>query len=128
MRTSSVDKLILALLEKEDGHLTANRIFKRLQPRLPALNASTVYRALERLAHGGQVSVSDMGTGAVVYAGVSRPLHHHLVCQQCRRTVTIDDAALRPLFEAIGGRFDFQLTTNHLILFGLCPACRKEKG
>jgi Fur family transcriptional regulator, ferric uptake regulator len=126
MRTSSVDKLILSLLEKEKDHLSAHAIYLKLRPKLPALNPSTVYRALERMAHSGQVSVSDMGTGAVVYAGVAAPLHHHLVCQQCSQAFTIDDDALRPLLTNLAKRFNFQLTTNHLVLFGICPVCRKK--
>jgi Fur family transcriptional regulator, ferric uptake regulator len=126
MRTSSVEKLILSILERERDHLTANRIFALLRPGLPALNPSTVYRAMERLARVGRVSVSDMGQGPVVYAEAGRPAHHHLVCENCRRTLTIRENTVRPLLQAVSRQFHFRVTTNHLVLFGICPSCRRK--
>ncbi len=62
MRSSSVDAAILDVLSAHaPGHLTAAEVYERIQPRLPAVNPSTVYRALERLAKSGRISVSDMG-------------------------------------------------------------------
>ncbi len=74
MRTSSVELIILELLDKEQVHLTSHEVYQAIQKRLPATNPSTVYRALERLAADGKVSVSDMGTGSAVYEAVGNDL------------------------------------------------------
>jgi len=61
MRSSSVDFYILDTLKKERSHLTSHEVFSRIQGQLPAVNPSTVYRALDRLVKAGKISVSDMG-------------------------------------------------------------------
>ncbi|MGB9800471.1 MAG: Fur family transcriptional regulator [Thermanaerothrix sp.] len=127
MRQSSVQMAILEVLAGEgDSHLSALEIYERLKARLPAIAPSTVYRALERLTQQGRVSVSDMGRGVTLYERVGQPLHHHLVCTRCGRIVTIDHTQVGPFFAAIEAAHDFHIQTNHLILFGLCAACRSQ--
>lgn len=123
IKASSVQQLILELLQGEHAHLTAQEVYSHLKPRLPSVNPSTVYRALERLTNNGDVSVSDMGTGAAVYELVGSSPHHHLVCQGCQRVITLENDIVQPLFDRIEEHFGYVLTTNHLILFGYCPDC-----
>jgi Fur family transcriptional regulator, ferric uptake regulator len=124
MRSSSVNQIILKTLALGQPHLTAQQIYECIREHLPAVNPSTVYRSLERLAHAGQVSVSDMGLGAVVYETVGGELHHHLVCQDCGKVTTIDDGPIQILFNNIAQQYDFHVITNHLILFGRCSQCQ----
>lgn len=131
MRTSSVEQLILDLFEHhpaEEAHFTAQEVYQKLKPQLPAVNSSTVYRALERMTHAGKVSVSDMGTGAAVYEAVGRKRHHHLVCECCKKAITLEDELVQPFFDTLSRRFNHEITTNHLVLFGRCEACQKEKN
>lgn len=123
MRTSSIEIAILALLQENNCHLKAHEVFERLHPRFPAINPSTVYRALDRLAHAGKISVSDMGTGASVYEKVTDGIHHHLVCQKCGRVRTIDHTIIGPFFTEIEDAYSFSVATNHLVLFGVCEQC-----
>jgi Fur family transcriptional regulator, ferric uptake regulator len=125
MRTSSVDLIILELLEKENQHLTSQQIYEEIRERLPAVNQSTVYRSLERLSGQGKISVSDMGFGASVYERVSDGLHHHLVCQKCGHIQTIGHQEVNRFFETVQEAHDFQIATNHLILFGSCEPCKE---
>lgn len=130
MRTSSVEQLILDLFaahSTHEAHFTAQEVYAQLKPRLPAVNPSTVYRALERMAHAGKVSVSDMGTGAAVYEAVGRERHHHLVCQDCSQALTIGDEAVSRLFQQVERENRFQVLTNHLVLFGRCANCQKQE-
>lgn len=128
MKSSTVQQLILELLHQEHAHFTAQEVYTYLKPRLPSVNPSTVYRALERLTNTGEISVSDMGTGAAVYEMVGSSPHHHLVCQSCNRVITLENNTIQPLFEELENQYDFKLTTNHLILFGYCPECSKKQA
>jgi len=123
MRSSSVNQIILKTLAQDHSHLTAQQVYERIREILPAVNPSTVYRALERLANTGLVSVSDMGQGATVYETVGGQQHHHLVCQQCGAVKTIQDDVIRGFFREIEDAYHFEVTTNHLILFGRCQSC-----
>jgi len=124
MRASSVDQIILETLAKEHAHLTSHQVYKEIRQRLPAVNPSTVYRALERLSNYGRVSASDMGTGSMVYEVLSGGLHHHLICQKCGHVMTIGDDDVQDFFIAIRLKNRFIVNTNHLILYGVCEACQ----
>lgn len=127
MRSSSVDYYILDTLNKEHAHLSSHQVYEEIQRQLPAVNPSTVYRALERLAKAGKISVSDMGTGSAVFESVSTEMHHHLVCQGCGQVYTIGHEEIDTFFQAIAGKHNFKITTNHLVLFGLCENCQKTE-
>jgi Fur family ferric uptake transcriptional regulator len=125
MRSSSVETFILDTLTKKEEHLTSQQVFEEIRAHLPAVNPSTVYRALERLVHQGKVSVADIGAGAMVYELVTDERHHHIVCQECGHTMTISDRDVQEFFAKIASVNRFQIVTNHLILFGRCQDCRK---
>jgi Fur family transcriptional regulator, ferric uptake regulator len=128
MRASSVDQIILETLAKEHAHLTSQQVYEDIRGRLPAVNPSTVYRALERLTNCGKVSVSDMGTGSAVYETLTDGVHHHLVCQKCGQVLTIDHKDIQDFFGAIQRKNQFQVITNHLILFGVCTRCQTSEA
>jgi Fur family transcriptional regulator, ferric uptake regulator len=123
MRASSVDQAIVDVLARENAHMTSARVFDAIRERLPALSLSTVYRALERLAKQGRVSVSDMGTGSAVYELLEQSIHHHIVCQRCGRVTDLGSEIIADLFSAIQARYHYEVQTNHLILFGTCESC-----
>jgi Fur family ferric uptake transcriptional regulator len=128
MRTSSVDLVILETLGNEHVHLTSHEVYERIRSQLPAVNASTVYRSLERLAKTGKISVSDMGTGSEVYESLADGMHHHLVCQNCGQVITIGHEEVKDFFAAIQRENKFNITTNHLILFGVCEQCQAKEA
>ena len=128
MRNSSVAQAIRVTLDCEKSHMTAQAVYERIRGQLPAVNPSTVYRALERLAEAGEVSVSDLGTGAAVYEQVAEEAHHHLVCQRCQQVVTLEPAQVCRFFRAVERQAHFKISTNHLVLFGVCEACQKAEG
>ncbi len=124
MRASSVEQVILETLARQQSHLTAHLVYDQIRTRLPAVNPSTVYRALDRLVSAGKISVSDLGTGAEVYELMGDGFHHHLVCQKCGAVKTIDHEDVGHFFSLIQQGYHFQVTTNHLVLFGLCDRCQ----
>lgn len=125
MRSSSIVQAIIEILNREDNHLSSQEIYDQVHCRLQSVNPSTVYRALDRMAGEGVVSVSDMGTGCKVYELVHKGLHHHLVCQRCGRVGTLSHEVIERFFSEIEIRQHFQVITNHLVLFGLCCECKK---
>jgi Fur family transcriptional regulator, ferric uptake regulator len=124
MRASSVDQVILDLLARQDDHLTSHEIYSTIRTQLPAVNPSTVYRALDRLSAHGQVSVSDMGLGAEVYESVNHGRHHHFVCQSCHSISLIDDQDVETFFQKLNEKYKVEISTNHLVLFGKCEVCK----
>lgn len=125
MRQSSVDQIIIEILSSKDTHRTSQQIYEEIRERLPAVNPSTIYRSLDRMAEHGIVSVSDIGQGASVYEIVTNELHHHLVCQNCGKIITVGQEQVEGFFLKIETENNFKILTNHLILFGICGECQK---
>jgi Fur family transcriptional regulator, ferric uptake regulator len=126
MRASSVDQIIINLLQQNRRHIASQKIYEEIRSQLPAVNRSTVYRSLERLASQGKISVSDMGTGSLVYEMVGEGRHHHLVCQECQHIIEISDEDVSSLFTKVEQSSRFEILTNHLILYGICPGCQSS--
>jgi len=125
MRNSSADQVILETLAHLNSHLTSHQIYEEVHQRLPAINPSTVYRALDRLVGMGKVTVSDMGVGAAVFELTGEENHHHLVCQGCGTITLLENERIAPLIAELEKEYHYQIKTNHLILFGLCEICQK---
>ena len=64
-----------------------------------------------------------------VFELLTNGMHHHLVCQQCGHVETIDHEIVSQFFSSLEIKTLFQVSTNHLILFGKCVnCCRSEKS
>lgn len=103
-------------------HLSADDVFARVEPLLPGVNRSTVYRTLELFRDLGLVSMTDLGEGARQFELFDEP-HHHLICHHCGAQLELDDTLVEPLREAIRARYGFAPAIDHLALFGFCAVC-----
>jgi len=116
--------VILGALQPGE-HLSADDIFARVEPQLPGVNRSTVYRTLELFRDLGLVSMTDLGGGARQFELFDAP-HHHLICHRCGHQMELDDALVEPLRAAIRARYDFTPGIDHLALFGFCTGCEPD--
>lgn len=120
-------QLILDAVCEGGGHTTIEAICARVQAKAPSINRSTVYRNLEFLQKLHLVVAADID-GETVYEIAHDHHHHHLVCRGCGRQIEIGEAALASAFAAILQDYDFLVMADHLVLEGLCGACRGEAG
>lgn len=118
--------LILETLKANGGHMTADQIHGKVAPRLPALNAATIYRTLQWLNGAGLVSVTDVGEGSLVYEYFGHSPHHHLICQRCQHVFEVDHTLLTPLARDLADRYGFQARFDHMAIFGECRECRQN--
>ncbi len=117
-------RLVIDVLCHSSEHLTLNDIQEQLQHDEYQLSEPTVYRILQWLKNQGIVSQTDLGHSRVVYQLIGGMPHHHLVCLQCGRVVTLDDSYLDPLRDNIRQYHDFEPRIDHMAVFGLCAECR----
>lgn len=122
-RLTSARTIILETLTQERRHWRPQEIYEAVRQKLPSICPSTVYRALEYLLRQGLVSVSDLGWGTYVYEVVNGNLHHHLVCQECGAILILENTLVQEFFDKVSDAYHFAISTNHLILFGLCEEC-----
>lgn len=115
-------RLVILGAMRPGEHLSADDVFARVEPLLPGVNRSTVYRTLELFRDLGLVSMTDLGGGARQFELFDEP-HHHLICHRCGAQLELDDALVEPLREGIRARYGFAPAIDHLALFGFCAAC-----
>jgi Fur family ferric uptake transcriptional regulator len=116
-------RIILHILRQAGDHLTPGEVFERAQESLPGLTETTVYRTLEFLAQVDLAQAAFGASGKRTYE-ISDHAHHHLLCSQCGQELEIPHARLAELFAELEGETQFQLSQNHITLFGLCPNCQ----
>ncbi|OFW65792.1 MAG: hypothetical protein A2Z12_04455 [Actinobacteria bacterium RBG_16_68_21] len=103
-----------------EEHLTPASIVAHLSGRV---DQSTVYRTLEALEGAGVLVHTHLGHGPAVYHLTDEPVHQHLVCRRCGRTIEIGSPRLAELLAAITDQTGFVADPAHFALSGLCAGC-----
>lgn len=120
-------QIILDAVCAGGGHTTLDEIFERVQQTAPAVNRSTLYRTLEFLRELDLVVAADIG-GQTVFEIAHEQPHHHLVCCGCGAEIEIDQTLLAPAFAEIEQAHGFSVSSDHLVIVGLCAGCREAGG
>lgn len=116
---------ILAEVLATDGHITPQDIARRVQRRLPAVNASTVYRTLGTLEEVGVIRHAHLERGAE-YHRTEDPRHVHLTCSRCGVEDDLSADEVTSLERVIGRHRGFTPDLTHFAISGLCARCRRE--
>jgi Fur family ferric uptake transcriptional regulator len=117
-------RLVILGALRPGEHLAADEVFVRVEPLLPGVNRSTVYRTLELFRDLGLVSMTDLGGGARQFELID-DLHHHLICHRCGALLELDDDLVDPLRDGIRARYGFAPAIDHLAIFGFCSVCTR---
>jgi len=117
-------RLVIEALGQSHEHLTINDIQQHIREQHhPSMSDTTVYRVLQWLKDLELVSQTDMGQGGIVYALMSQPYHHHLICLNCGATQMLDDALFMPLREQLQKDYGFEARIEHMAIYGCCREC-----
>lgn len=118
-------QIIIDTLCETGGHVTVADLYERVHVRFPAIDRSTVYRALDFFVELGLVSAADVG-GATVYEIASAEhdgAHHHLVCRDCGDIDHVPGEAFAVLAERLLADHGFAADVDSLTITGLCREC-----
>jgi len=107
------------------NHPTADQVHERVIERLPELNRTTVYRALDTLVSMGVITRISH-PGRVVRFDRRTDTHHHLICLNCETVLDVDDAKLNDLPIPDTRGWGFTVVDYRVQLRGLCQACQPE--
>lgn len=116
--------MILEAVEGADDHISAEEIYGQVRAKYPHMSISTVYRTLELLKEVGLVTESDLGDGRLRYHMIAKGHHHHLVCHKCGAIINMEESVSTRLRAEILQKYDFAVSMNHLVFFGVCSKCR----
>ena len=109
------------LLNSRD-HPTVEKLYHRLQPKLPAISLDTVYRTLTTLEKHGLVSRVQTMESQARFEGRTDE-HHHAICRNCGKITDFnwEFSSETELPDAIlnWGR----IMKKSVTLYGLCKQC-----
>jgi Fur family transcriptional regulator, ferric uptake regulator len=115
---------VLRAVAEAGCHVTAEAVYRKIAPAMPAITLSTVYRTLERLRDLRIISETDLGEGVRHFELVHSEPHHHLICIGCGAMIDLDDAAVSTLRDRVIADYGFAPHLDHLAIFGHCAACQ----
>ncbi len=124
LRRSSRRKIILEAFLKEEGHITAEELYKKVVKKDSSIGIATVYRSLKIFQEAGLARMSRFGKEEARYEHEYMHSHHdHLVCIKCGEIIEFENTAIEELQEKIAKKHKFKITSHRLDLFGTCSKC-----
>ncbi|MFO7662215.1 MAG: Fur family transcriptional regulator [Chloroflexota bacterium] len=118
-------QIILDTLCAMGGHISVAELYEKIHGRYPAIDRSTIYRALSFFAEMGLVVGSNVG-GVAVYeiAPHGSSDHAHLVCRLCGGMQHVAGDALDQLAGRLVAEYGFAADLEQVAIDGLCRECR----
>lgn len=123
-------QIILDALCATGGHVTVAELYERVHAQFPAIDRSTVYRALDFFGELGLVCAAEVG-GAMVYEiapGDGSGAHHHLICRDCGDVAHVPGDAFADLAERLRAEHGFAAEMDNLSIHGRCRECAAPDG
>lgn len=123
---TSQRKLLLDLIKKAGGHISAKELYRRASRRNESISLATVYRSLQLFKELGLVEERRLGQVYCHYEMKDSAEHQHLVCRSCGKVIEFESPLIRRLVEALKHEHGFNLTKIELYIEGYCPQCAKN--
>jgi len=115
---------ILNLLQGNQTHPSADRIYSKILKKYPGISFATVYNTLAKLVEAGEIQELDIDPHKKRF-DPSTSLHYHFYCKVCGKVFDIFYDAPLPLnIKKIEGH---QVDTIQLNLKGVCKDCRRKR-
>ena len=109
-----------------NGHMSADQIYRDVKSASPGIGFSTVYRTMKLLVESGLVHERHFGDGEALYENVSTH-HDHCICTKCGKIIEFENPQIEALQMSVAERFGFRLSSHKMELYGLCRECSSEK-
>ncbi len=125
-RFSATRRLVLEALFAAEEPLSAERIAQDAGGGAAKLDATTVYRILERLEELGVVRHMHLGHGPGLYALTRDGGRGYLLCDVCDRVTAVEPAALDEVRALVLEIYGFRASFTHFPMVGLCADCARS--
>lgn len=119
--------LILGVFLDHQGHISAEKLYRKARDRQPHVGFATVYRTLKHLTQCGLARELDFGDGRIRYEPQFNRQHHdHMICAGCGEYIEFFDPGIEELQEQVCRKHGFKILSHRMQLYGLCRQCRKK--
>ncbi|MDR1371714.1 MAG: transcriptional repressor [Dysgonamonadaceae bacterium] len=127
-RKTSERYAILDLVYSNKEHFDIEWLYKEMEKQSFRVSRSTIYNTMQLLVECHLAQKHQFGKSISVYEHTyGNDLHHHLICNSCKKVMEYKDPGLIQ-FIANNGMKRFTPTHYSLNIYGICSACsRKNK-
>ena len=125
MRNTRVRRAVTEIMESARAPLSLRDLHERVRRELPATAYSTIFRLAERLEREGRIVRVDWRERGSRFEWADRGHHHHIVCDDCGRTVDLEDRDLGFSERRIQSRTGFRVKHHSIELEGTCADCQR---
>lgn len=120
---------IMDLVCAAEGRLTAQALCDAVHHaegvgEAAAMSPATVYRNVRFLTERKLLRSVEVDGCAYYELAGPHASHHHLVCRVCRDETEIPEDATEAFYARIVREHGFRVEDDHLVLTGVCRACR----
>ena len=118
---------ILELLENNPGqHVSAEDLYRQLLQNGEDIGVATIYRVLTQCENAGLVKRIQFEGGRSHFEIAEDGHHDHIVCVRCGRVEEFHDKVIEARQKEVAEKAGFEIEEHNMILYGLCPECRKQ--
>lgn len=123
LKVTKARKLILELL-KGSSPKTVDELALLLRSQEAKLSLSTIYRTCETLAESGLLLKSNLTDDGIARYEYRSGHVHHAICLGCGRIIPIDDCPFGQFDRLMESKYNFEVSTHRIEIYGYCSACR----
>lgn len=117
-------KILQVFESSEQGHMSAEDVYKALVAQGEEIGLATVYRVLTQF-EGAELLIRHHFEGGYSVFELNHGDHHdHLVCVKCGRVDEFVDKIIEDQQVMIANRAGFKITDHSLNIYGVCGACQ----
>ncbi len=121
-------RLIVETFLYTDGHLSADELYEATRRKDPGIGYTTVFRTLKAMTECGLARETDLNDGRTRFERLyRRPKHHHIVCQECHKTIEFFSPELEELQSSIASEYGLKPVQQRLQIYGICKECQEKK-
>lgn len=118
-------EIILEVIEKEKHEFTIKDIYSKLNNKI---GLTTIYRLVDKLVEDKVLNKSISKDNITYYNYLEKcehQNHFYLKCDNCGDLIHIDCYCIEELKNHINKEHSFKLSSDHIIINGLCKKCSK---
>ena len=114
------------IFAKSEGYLSPKDVYDQMAIYYPGVSFDTVYRNLRLLSEMGAFEQFYFMDGGLKFKGSCMSHHHHhLICVNCEKTLSIDYC---PMEHTLNLPEDFKIMNHRFEVYGVCSKCQQEQS
>jgi Fe2+ or Zn2+ uptake regulation protein len=122
LRLSLPRRLVLDYIHARSQHLTGEEIITQVHEKYPQISITTISRTLGFLENEGCVYRRESNSRDVYHLSDDGP-HHHLVCNECGKTIACDDKMFTSVQRSVEIKYGFHINSDQFVFKGTCAMC-----